>query len=403
MAVTDEGRLVTDNARYRSTSEPSVEFTCQVEFFRIHAEQVSPPSNAPTITLARLDTLRTARTQPEAVTAVGDADKPGIGALSFTGETSLDIHDRLPTIADDQDLEDLVKLYLREAASVPLLTASEEVMLAKAMEIGKAASVRLENGDVSSEEHAEVCIAIRRGQNGRDRLIQANLRLVVSVAKKYMNRGIAFLDLIEEGNIGLMRAVEKFDYHRGYKFSTYATWWIRQGIQRAVADQARTIRLPVYIGEMINKVTRAATMLQQRLGREPSREEVAEFVGLPEEEVQEILRVSQWPVSLETPLGDDEDVHLGDLIPDQHATAPAEAAHMQLLREEMADLLDQLDQRERRVLELRYGFDDGRERTLEEVGRVFGVTRERIRQIEAQALQHLRACRQAENLKEYLD
>jgi len=305
--------------------------------------------------------------------------------------------------ADEPDLEDLVKLYLREAASVPLLTASEEVTFAMAMEQARAAEKRLEDPDFSASGRLALRMAVRKGQHARERLIQSNLRLVVSVAKKYMNRGIAFLDLIEEGNIGLMRAVEKFDYHRGFKFSTYATWWIRQGIQRAVADQARTIRLPVYIGEMINKVTRASNTLQQRFGREPTRAEVAEFVGLDEEEVQEIMRVSQWPVSLETPLGEEEDVHLGDLIPDQHAVAPADAAHRQILREEMEDLLDQLDQRERRVLELRYGFQDGRERTLEEVGRVFGVTRERIRQIEAQALIRLRGSNSVCRLKDYLE
>lgn len=309
--------------------------------------------------------------------------------------------DRAP--ADDQDLEDLVKMYLREAAAVPLLSAQEEVMLAKAIELGKFMEARLDAEEIGADERDHIGLARKKGQQARDRLIQANLRLVVSVAKKYMNRGIAFLDLIEEGNIGLMRAVEKFDYHRGYKFSTYATWWIRQGIQRAVADQARTIRLPVYIGEMINKVTRASNTLQQRLGREPARAEIAELMQLPEEEIHEILRVSQWPVSLETPIGEEEDVLLGDLIEDKQGVAPSEAANRQLLREEMEDLLDSLDHRERRVLELRFGFDDGRERTLEEVGREFGVTRERIRQIEAQALIRLRTCQSIRRLKEYLD
>ena len=306
-------------------------------------------------------------------------------------------------VADDQDLEDLVKMYLREAAAVPLLSAQEEVMLAKAIEAGRMTEARQQSEEVASDERQRFGVTIRKGKQARDRLIQANLRLVVSVAKKYMNRGIAFLDLIEEGNIGLMRAVEKFDYHRGFKFSTYATWWIRQGIQRAVADQARTIRLPVYIGEMINKVTRASNTLQQRLGREPSRAEIAELMQLPEDEIHEILRVSQWPVSLETPIGEEEDVLLGDLIEDKQGVAPSEAANRQLLREEMEDLLDSLDHRERRVLELRFGFDDGRERTLEEVGREFGVTRERIRQIEAQALIRLRTCQSVRRLKEYLD
>ncbi|HEV7214329.1 MAG TPA: sigma-70 family RNA polymerase sigma factor [Chloroflexota bacterium] len=311
--------------------------------------------------------------------------------------------ERPTAVADEQDLEDLVKLYLREAASVPLLTASEEVTLAMAIEQAKAAEKQMDDPDLATTSQIGLRMALRKGQNARDLLIQSNLRLVVSVAKKYMNRGIALLDLIEEGNIGLMRAVEKFDYHRGFKFSTYATWWIRQGIQRAVADQARTIRLPVYIGEMINKVTRTSNALQQRYGREPTRAEIADYLGLDEGEVQEIMRVSQWPVSLETPLGEEEDVHLGDLIPDQHAVAPADAAHRQILREEMEDLLDQLDQRERRVLELRYGFQDGRERTLEEVGRVFGVTRERIRQIEAQALIRLRESQSVCRLRDYLE
>ncbi len=402
MAVTDEGRIATGEDRLSSSRESAVEFKCRVDFFRIQADTSNPAPAINQLVFPRIEPFHQAAHPLEFVPLV-DGERTVTLAPPGINVESLDAHDRTIAVTEDQDLEDLVKLYLREAASVPLLTASEEVLLAKAMELGKLAQTRLDDGVVAQEEYPEVYTSIRRGHNGRDRLIQANLRLVVSVARKYMNRGIAFLDLIEEGNIGLMRAVEKFDYHRGFKFSTYATWWIRQGIQRAVADQARTIRLPVYIGEMINKVTKAATLLQQRLGRDATRAEIAEFVGLPVQEVQEILRVSQWPVSLETPLGDDEDVHLGDLIADQQATAPADAAHMQLLREEMADLLDQLDQRERRVLELRYGFDDGRERTLEEVGREFGVTRERIRQIEAQALQHLRSCRQTESLKEYLD
>jgi len=397
VALTDEGRAFSPSEGLEILRGIPPESAFHVEFYRVRAEPndvMQPRGNGKSYIRSGLQEViiheaveRTEATTPRDVSS----------------DHATEAVERPLPVAEDQDLEDLVKLYLREAASVPLLTASEEVTLAKAMEQGKAADKALESGELSPSDRRTAMLMVRKGQNGRDRLIQANLRLVVSVAKKYMNRGIAFLDLIEEGNIGLMRAVEKFDYHRGFKFSTYATWWIRQGIQRAVADQARTIRLPVYIGEMINKVTRASNALQQRLGREPSRAEVADYLGLTTEEVQEILRVSQWPVSLETPLGEEEDVLLGDLLPDHQAVAPSDAAHRQLLREEMEDLLDQLDQRERRVLELRYGFQDGRERTLEEVGRVFGVTRERIRQIEAQALIRLRGSTHVRRLKDYLD
>ncbi|MGI8912399.1 MAG: sigma-70 family RNA polymerase sigma factor [Chloroflexota bacterium] len=399
MAVTDEGRVITSIHSIHSLRGTPPESAYEVEFYRVSTE-------ASELTPSR-GSRNAAVPHPADLPAADSAGKrlDGVAPSSALEVSHSEPAERPVALAtaDDPDLEDLVKLYLREAASVPLLTASEEVTLAMVMEHAKAAEKRLEDPELNSAGRVALRMAIRKGQNARDRLIQANLRLVVSVAKKYMNRGIAFLDLIEEGNIGLMRAVEKFDYHRGFKFSTYATWWIRQGIQRAVADQARTIRLPVYIGEMINKVTRASNTLQQRLGREPTRAEIADFVGLEVDEVQEIMRVSQWPVSLETPLGEEEDVHLGDLIPDQQAVAPADAAHRQILREEMEDLLDQLDQRERRVLELRYGFQDGRERTLEEVGRVFGVTRERIRQIEAQALIRLRGSTSVVRLKDYLE
>jgi RNA polymerase primary sigma factor len=398
VAVTDEGRIITSIQDIHPLRGSPLESAYEVEFYRVSTE---PSEFTPSRTSVRTPSVPHAADVPgaEPTTRLADEGAHASPPEAIRGESA----ERPVAAADEQDLEDLVKLYLREAASVPLLTASEEVTLAMAMEQGKAAEKRLDLPDSGTTGPAALRMLVRKGHNARDRLIQANLRLVVSVAKKYMNRGIAFLDLIEEGNIGLMRAVEKFDYHRGFKFSTYATWWIRQGIQRAVADQARTIRLPVYIGEMINKVTRASNALQQRFGREPSRAEIAEYLGLDEDEVQEILRVSQWPVSLETPLGEEEDVHLGDLIPDQQAIAPADAAHRQILREEMEDLLDQLDERERRVLELRYGFQDGRERTLEEVGRVFGVTRERIRQIEAQALIRLRGSTSVRRLKDYLE
>ena len=274
-------------------------------------------------------------------------------------------------------LDDPVRMYLREIGRVNLLTAAEEVDLAKKMEAGSMAA--------------------------RERLIQANLRLVVSVAKKYIGRGMSLLDLIQEGNIGLIRAVEKFDYRRGYKFSTYATWWIRQAITRSIADQARTIRIPVHMVETINKLVRVSRRLLQEKGREPTSEEIATEMGITAEKVREIIKVSQQPVSLETPIGEEEDSHLGDFIEDQSAMAPADAASHQMLKEAVNAVLDMLSDREQKVLKLRFGLDDGRTRTLEEVGREFDVTRERIRQIEAKALRKLRHPRRAQSLKDYLD
>ncbi len=274
-------------------------------------------------------------------------------------------------------LDDPVRMYLREIGRVNLLTAAEEVDLAKKMEAGSMAA--------------------------RERLIQANLRLVVSVAKKYIGRGMSLLDLIQEGNIGLIRAVEKFDYRRGYKFSTYATWWIRQAITRSIADQARTIRIPVHMVETINKLVRVSRRLLQEKGREPTSEEIATEMGITAEKVREIIKVSQQPVSLETPIGEEEDSHLGDFIEDQSAMAPADAASHQMLKEAVNAVLDTLSDREQKVLKLRFGLDDGRTRTLEEVGREFDVTRERIRQIEAKALRKLRHPRRAQTLKDYLD
>jgi len=274
-------------------------------------------------------------------------------------------------------LDDPVRMYLREIGRVNLLTAAEEVDLAKKMEAGSMAA--------------------------RERLIQANLRLVVSVAKKYIGRGMSLLDLIQEGNIGLIRAVEKFDYRRGYKFSTYATWWIRQAITRSIADQARTIRIPVHMVETINKLVRVSRRLLQEKGREPTSEEMATEMGITAEKVREIIKVSQQPVSLETPIGEEEDSHLGDFIEDQSAMAPADAASHQMLKETVNAVLDTLSDREQMVLKLRFGLDDGRTRTLEEVGREFDVTRERIRQIEAKALRKLRHPRRAQTLKDYLD
>ncbi len=274
-------------------------------------------------------------------------------------------------------LDDPVRMYLREIGRVNLLTAAEEVDLAKKMEAGSMAA--------------------------RERLIQANLRLVVSVAKKYIGRGMSLLDLIQEGNIGLIRAVEKFDYRRGYKFSTYATWWIRQAITRSIADQARTIRIPVHMVETINKLVRVSRRLLQEKGREPTSEEIATEMGITAEKVREIIKVSQQPVSLETPIGEEEDSHLGDFIEDQSAMAPADAASHQMLKEAVNAVLDTLSDREQKVIKLRFGLDDGRTRTLEEVGREFDVTRERIRQIEAKALRKLRHPHRAQTLKDYLD
>ena len=274
-------------------------------------------------------------------------------------------------------LDDPVRMYLREIGRVNLLTAQEEVQLAKKMEAGSMAA--------------------------RERLIKANLRLVVSVAKKYIGRGMSLLDLIQEGNIGLIRAVEKFDYRRGYKFSTYATWWIRQAITRSIADQARTIRIPVHMVETINKLVRVSRRLLQEKGREPTSEEIAEEMGIVPEKVREIIKVSKQPVSLETPIGEEEDSHLGDFIEDPTALAPADAASRQMLKEAVGAVLNTLTDREKKVLKLRFGLDDGRTRTLEEVGKEFEVTRERIRQIEAKALRKLRHPRRAQSLKDYLD
>ena len=281
------------------------------------------------------------------------------------------------TAADGISIEDPVRMYLKEIGKVPLLSAEEEVSLAKKMEEGDA--------------------------EAKKRLAEANLRLVVSIAKRYVGRGMLFLDLIQEGNLGLIKAVEKFDYRKGYKFSTYATWWIRQAITRAIADQARTIRIPVHMVETINKLIRVQRQLLQELGREPYPEEIAEEMGLPVERVREIQKISQEPVSLETPIGEEEDSHLGDFIQDDNVPVPAEAAAFTLLKEQLVEVLNTLTDREQKVLRLRFGLDDGRARTLEEVGREFKVTRERIRQIEAKALRKLRHPSRSRKLKDYLD
>ena len=274
-------------------------------------------------------------------------------------------------------VDDPVRMYLKEIGRVPLLTAEEEVELAK----------RIEKGD----------------EQAKRRLAEANLRLVVSIAKRYVGRGMLFLDLIQEGNLGLLKAVEKFDYRKGYKFSTYATWWIRQAITRAIADQARTIRIPVHMVETINKLVRVQRQLVQEYGREPTIEETARAMDMSEDKVREIMKVAQEPVSLETPIGEEEDSHLGDFIEDEDVMAPADAVSFHLLKEQLEDVLDTLSPREEKVLRLRFGLDDGRSRTLEEVGQVFGVTRERIRQIEAKALRKLRHPSRSKKLKDYLE
>ena len=297
-------------------------------------------------------------------------------------------------VADlESSLDDPVRMYLREIGRVPLLSAQEEVKLAQRMERGKA------------ERHKQTPNRriVDDGEEAQRRLTEANLRLVVSVAKKYIGRGMSLLDLIQEGNIGLIRAVEKFDYTKGYKFSTYATWWIRQAITRAIADQARTIRIPVHMVETINRLIRISRRLLQDLGREPTSEEIAMQMEISPEKVREIIKVSQEPVSLETPIGEEDDSHLGDFIEDHSALAPADAASHQLLKEQVEDVLDSLTERERKVLQLRFGLDDGRSRTLEEVGKEFHVTRERIRQIEAKALRKLRHPSRSRKLKDYLD
>jgi RNA polymerase primary sigma factor len=300
---------------------------------------------------------------------------------------------------------DPVRMYLKEIGKVPLLTAKEEVDLAKRIEKGEAAAAKLagKGNRLGREEKRRLKQLAEDGQAAKRKLVEANLRLVVSIAKRYVGRGMLFLDLIQEGNLGLIRAVEKFDFRKGFKFSTYATWWIRQAITRAIADQARTIRIPVHMVETINKLIRVQRQLLQDLGREPMPEEIAREMQLTPEKVREILKVSQEPVSLETPIGEEEDSQLGDFIEDQEAVIPANAASFVLLQDQLREVLDSLSERERRVIELRFGLKSGHPRTLEEVGRVFGVTRERIRQIESKTLSKLRHPSRSHKLKDYLD
>jgi len=298
---------------------------------------------------------------------------------------------------------DSVRLYLQEIGETSLLTMEEEVWLSTRMERGKFCEERLLERSLTDDERASLEMDKQDGDAARAHLIQANLRLVVSVAKKYIGRGLSFLDLIQEGNIGLMKATDKFDYHRGFKFSTYATWWIRQAITRAISDQSRTIRLPVHVGETINRVKKTSHRLQQILEREPSQEEIARAMVITDDKVRQVLDVARHPVSLEAPVGSEGDAFLGDFIEDETMPAPLELASQQLLRSQIGDALDKLTERERRIIVLRYGLDDGRFRTLEEVGRDFGITRERIRQIEAKALRKLRHPTSSTQLRGYLD
>lgn len=319
------------------------------------------------------------------------------------------------SVPEGVSVEDPVRMYLKEIGKVPLLSADEEIELAQNMDDGAVATEKINVlkgrlDGASEEEKAEIKEEIKtlqrdvdKGADAKKRLAEANLRLVVSIAKRYVGRGMLFLDLIQEGNLGLIKAVEKFDYKKGYKFSTYATWWIRQAITRAIADQARTIRIPVHMVETINKLIRVSRQLLQELGREPSPEEIAKEMSMPVERVREILKISQEPVSLETPIGEEEDSHLGDFIKDDNVPVPADAAAFTLLKEQLEEVLGTLTEREQKVLTLRFGLEDGRARTLEEVGKEFNVTRERIRQIEAKALRKLRHPSRSRKLKDYLE
>ncbi|MCI8389939.1 MAG: RNA polymerase sigma factor RpoD [Roseburia sp.] len=311
------------------------------------------------------------------VLRITDDDVDDDMLLEVEEEDEIEVEKIDLSVPDGVSIEDPVRMYLKEIGKVPLLSADEEIELAKRMELGDA--------------------------EAKKRLAEANLRLVVSIAKRYVGRGMLFLDLIQEGNLGLIKAVEKFDYRKGYKFSTYATWWIRQAITRAIADQARTIRIPVHMVETINKLIRVSRQLLQELGREPAPEEIAEEMQMPVERVREILKISQEPVSLETPIGEEEDSHLGDFIQDDNVPVPAEAAAFTLLKEQLEEVLGTLTEREQKVLTLRFGLEDGRARTLEEVGKEFNVTRERIRQIEAKALRKLRHPSRSRKLKDYLE
>ena len=349
------------------------------------------------------------------VLRITDDDSDDEILLDVDDEDAIEVEKIDLSVPDGVSIEDPVRMYLKEIGKVPLLSAEEEIELAKNMEAGavakeKIAILKSREENATEEELAEIKEEIKNlqkdldaGDEAKKRLAEANLRLVVSIAKRYVGRGMLFLDLIQEGNLGLIKAVEKFDYRKGYKFSTYATWWIRQAITRAIADQARTIRIPVHMVETINKLIRVSRQLLQELGREPSPEEIAAEMNMPVERVREILKISQEPVSLETPIGEEEDSHLGDFIQDDNVPVPADAAAFTLLKEQLEEVLGTLTEREQKVLTLRFGLEDGRARTLEEVGKEFNVTRERIRQIEAKALRKLRHPSRSRKLKDYLE
>ena len=335
--------------------------------------------------------------------------------VNLSEEDEVDMENIDLSVPDGVSIEDPVRMYLKEIGKVPLLSAEEEIEFARKIEDGAEAAEKVkdletmletaegEEKEALEKEKKELGYVVADGEAAKQKLAEANLRLVVSIAKRYVGRGMLFLDLIQEGNLGLIKAVEKFDYRKGYKFSTYATWWIRQAITRAIADQARTIRIPVHMVETINKLIRVNRQLLQDLGREPLPEEIAEKMDIPVERVREISKISQEPVSLETPIGEEEDSHLGDFIQDDNVPVPAEAAAFTLLKEQLVEVLSTLTEREQKVLRLRFGLDDGRARTLEEVGKEFNVTRERIRQIEAKALRNLRHPSRSRKLKDYLN
>ncbi|MCI8992558.1 MAG: RNA polymerase sigma factor RpoD [Eubacterium sp.] len=349
------------------------------------------------------------------VLRISDDDDEDIDDDILLAEPEVEVEKIDLSVPDGVSIEDPVRMYLKEIGKVPLLSAEDEIELAQKMEEGMKASEKIqilqrrkENAEPEDaaefdSDIAELRKEVNTGERSKKKLAEANLRLVVSIAKRYVGRGMLFLDLIQEGNLGLIKAVEKFDYRKGYKFSTYATWWIRQAITRAIADQARTIRIPVHMVETINKLIRVSRQLLQELGREPSPEEIAEEMKMPVERVREILKISQEPVSLETPIGEEEDSHLGDFIQDDNVPVPADAAAFTLLKEQLDEVLGTLTEREQKVLTLRFGLQDGRARTLEEVGKEFNVTRERIRQIEAKALRKLRHPSRSRKLKDYLE
>jgi RNA polymerase primary sigma factor len=372
----------------------------RVRGYITHADILATFPN-PEHDIAEIDQLY-AMLQAEGIRVVESSDELD-GPTDFEPETDHDLTVDLPDLGEIA-FDDPVRMYLQEIGQVPLLTAEQEVELAKAMEAGAIARQRLEREEyASARERFELERAVQQGQDARHHLIQANLRLVVSIAKKYTSYGLTMMDLVQEGNIGLMRAVEKFDYKKGHKFSTYATWWIRQAITRAIADQSRTIRLPVHMGEAISQVKRTSHRLQQTMQREPTPEEIADAMGISAGKVRRTLEASMHPLSLEMPVGQEGEGRMGDFIEDDRISTPAEAAAASLLREQLEEVLMKLPERERKIIQLRYGLKDGRYRTLEEVGIEFGITRERIRQIEAVALRKLRHPHLGKKLRGYLD